>query len=174
MPSLTPQSKSNAPVLIWLLIFPDKMQLQQNHHASFSCLLIHQHSTVAFAYKLSACFNLRKSPNGSESQLTRKLKNCSIRSPVDFKQVLTSSNHSDILWGERSNKNKRWEFAWPQTDVPQPHLGSSLLWSVDGASGFCAAAKSVGRYWYPFPLSLLSCFAFRGFALSPECPACGL
>lgn len=125
------------------------MQPQQNPHASFSCLLIHQHSTVAFAYKLSACFNLRKSPNGSESQLTRKLKNCSIGSPVDFKQVLTSSNHSDILWGERSNKNKRWEFAWPQTDVPQPRLGSSLLWSVDGASGFCAAAKSVGRYWYP-------------------------
>lgn len=26
----------------------------------------------------------------------------------------------------------------------------------------------------PFPLSLLSCFAFRGFALSPQCPACGL
>lgn len=26
----------------------------------------------------------------------------------------------------------------------------------------------------PFPLSLLSCFAFRGFALSQECPGCGL
>lgn len=26
----------------------------------------------------------------------------------------------------------------------------------------------------PFPLALLSYFAFRGFPLSPQCPACGL
>lgn len=41
-----------------------------------------------------------------------------------------------------------------QASLPQPNL----LAAID----------------IPFPVSLLSCFAFRGFALSPECPACGL
>lgn len=62
------------------------------------------------------------------------------------------SSEAECLFSEWV-KTKPEEFsasaAWPQTDMPRHTLGSSQHWSGDGASGFCTAAKSVGRYWYP-------------------------
>lgn len=67
-----------------------------------------------------------------------------------------------------------------QSDVPRysARLQSALGGGVGGGGAAHQASLQrpnlLASIDIPFPLSLLSCFAFRGFALSPECPACGL
>lgn len=76
---------------------------------------------------------------------------------------------SKAFWGIRANQRflealpgRRLIWVWAEvgTEVGMEHHASvlqpNLLAAID----------------IPFPLSLLSCFAFKGFALSPQCPSC--
>lgn len=190
MRKLSIQSTGLASVGSWLKLFarkgtsamPSAVSHDTTKQTECTCARLVTHSSWEITdCVMMKCSCVRHQMGGSHS--SHPMRFCLISSQgsgnqTDFKQVSTLSNHN-VLWGKRerfktNTENFMQAVLGQQTGYAPTQFGlkSALKW------GWSIRLQQQPNLWsaidIPFPLSLLSCFAFRGFALSPECPACGL